>query len=403
MKRIFPIDAGFANVLSILALAVLLAVAAMASSASAQSVRPPAGATTNVVPGEPGVPRQPQSFEPGAEAQEAFGHSQGDTSSADFWSILRHGGEGYTAVQGQQTGMAIQSSGEDWRQFRNNVVAPYGWWGMAIVAALCLVFFLVRGSMPVRSGMSGKLIERFTLSERSGHWLVAISFLVLGITGLNMIYGRDVLLPVMGPEAFTALTLGGKWAHFISAFFFMIGIVWIFVKWLPYNLPDRHDLMWFLKGGGYLIPGVHAHAKKFNPGQKIVFWLTVLGGLSVSLSGFALLLPFEFAFFSKTFGAINAVFGTELPTALSGMQEMQLNQLWHGIVSLFLLAVIVAHIYLGTIGLQGAFQAMTSGKVDLNWAKEHHDLWVADLEKKGKLQPSGASAHRPAVQHQPAE
>jgi formate dehydrogenase subunit gamma len=403
MKRIFPIRTCVTLTLGVVMAAVMTVSLLLSGSAGAQSVRPPSDATINMVPGSPETSRPPQQFDVSPEAREAFGQSQGDTSRTDFWSTLRHGAEATTAVQGPQAGYAIQSSGEGWRQFRNGPIATYGWWGMAGVAAACLLFFLFRGSMPVASGLSGKLIERFTLSERAGHWVIAISFLVLGLTGLNMIYGKDVLLPAMGPEAFAAMSQIGKYAHFAASFIFMIGIVWIFVKWIPHNLPDRTDLMWFLKGGGYLIPGVHAHAKKFNPGQKIVFWLTVLGGISVSLSGLALLLPFEFAFFAKTFGAINAVIGTELPTKLSAMQEMQLNQLWHAIVSLFLLAVIVAHIYLGTIGLQGAFQAMTTGKVDLNWAKEHHDLWVEELEKKGAIQTTKDQPARAAPQHQPAE
>lgn len=403
MKRIFPISFGAARVLGVFVAAMMTASLLLSGSASAQSVRPPSDATINMVPGSPETSRPPQQFDVSPEAREAFGESQGDLSRTDFWSKLRHGEEASTVVQGPEAGYAIQSTGEAWREFRNGPIATYGWWGMAGVAAACLLFFLLRGSMPVASGLSGKLIERFTLSERAGHWVIAISFLVLGLTGLNMLYGRELLLPVMGPEAFTALTLGGKWAHFVSAFIFMIGIVWIFIKWIPHNLPDKTDLMWFLKGGGYLIPGVHAHAKKFNPGQKIVFWLTVLGGISVSMSGLALLLPFEFAFFAKTFGAINAVFGTELPTNLSAMQEMQLNQLWHSIVSLFLLSVIVAHIYLGTVGLQGAFQAMTTGKVDLNWAKEHHDLWVEELQKKGEIPNPATQPARGMPQQQPAE
>jgi formate dehydrogenase subunit gamma len=407
MQRI-PSRSGAFRLLSFVVLAALLIGASATNPASAQSVRPPSDATKNMVPGQPGDPessRPPQQFETGPEAREAFGNSEGATSTSDFWSQLRHGAEGYSAVTGPggQAGLAIQSTGENWRQFRNGTVATYGWWGMAGVAAACLLFFLVRGSMPVASGLSGKLIERFTFSERAGHWVVAISFLVLGLTGLNMLYGREALMPVMGPEAFASMTLVGKWSHFVSAFIFMIGLVWITVKWLPHNLPDKTDLMWFLKGGGYLIPGVHAHAKKFNPGQKIVFWLTVLGGISVSLSGLSLMLPFEFAMFSKTFYAINAVIGTELPTNLTAMQEMQLNQLWHGILSLFLMSVIVAHIYLGTIGLQGAFQAMTTGKVDLNWAKEHHDLWVEELEKKGAIQTTKDEPARGVPQQQPAE
>ena len=405
MQQIGLTRIGAVRLLSLLVLAALLIGAAATDPASAQSVRPPADATTNVVPGAPGDPessRPPQQFEKSPEAREAFGHSEGASSSSDFWSQLRHGAEGYSAVTGMggQAGLAIQSTGESWRQFRNTELATYGWWGLAAITALCLLYYLIAGPIRIEGGRSGRVIERFAFSERTGHWVLAISFIILAITGLNMLYGRDVLMPLMGKEAFAAMTLGGKWAHFISAFFFMIGVVWITIQWIRYNIPDWTDVKWVAMGGGFIGKGIHPPAKKFNAGQKIIFWLVVLGGVSVSLSGIALMLPFEFAMFAKTFAAINSVLGTELPTNLSPMEEMQLSQLWHTIVALFLTAVIIAHIYIGTIGMEGGFEAMGSGKVDYNWAKEHHSLWVEDMEKGQAQQPPRAPA---GTQQQPAE
>jgi len=396
MQRIDLTRCGAVRLLSMLLFTALMLGAAGADSASAQSVRPPSDATTNVVPGEPGVARDPGTFDKGPESREAFGNTQGNSSDADFWSRLRHGDKATTVMQDPQAGYAIQSTGESWRQFRNSDLATYGWWGLAAITALCLLYYLVAGPIRIQSGRSGRVIERFAFSERTGHWVLAISFIVLAVTGLNMLYGRATLMPLMGKEAFAAMTLGGKWAHFISAFIFMIGLVWITLQWIRYNIPDWTDIKWLAMGGGF-IGSAHPPAKKFNAGQKIIFWLVVLGGISVSLSGIALLLPFELPLFAKTFAAINSVLGTELPTQLSAMEEMQLSQLWHAIVALFLTAVIIAHIYIGTIGMEGGFEAMGSGKVDLNWAKEHHSLWVKDVQKgEPPRAPTGA-------QQQPAE
>jgi len=406
MKRIPLIGYRAVTVLCLVAGALMLASMLSAGEpASAQnSVRPPSDATINMVPGSPETSRPPQNFEVGPEAQDVFGNAQGDISRSDFWSTLRHGGEATTAVQGPQAGYVIQSSGESYRQFRNGDLATYGWWALAGITTLCLVYYLIAGPIRIESGRSGRVIERFAFSERTGHWVLAISFIVLALTGLNMLYGRTVLMPMMGKEAFAAMTLAGKWAHHISAAAFMIGLVWITVQWIRHNIPQWTDVVWLAKGGGFFGKS-HPPAKKFNAGQKIIFWLVVLGGVSVSLSGIALWLPFEFAMFSKTFAAINGVLGTDLPTQLSAMEEMQLSQLWHAIMSLFLTALIIAHIYIGTIGMEGGFEAMGSGKVDLNWAKEHHSLWVKNLEEKGELvvldEPK--SAPQPSHRQQPAE
>ena len=164
---------------------------------------------------------------------------------------------------------------------------------------------------------------------------------------------------------------------------------------MKHNLPDRTDIKWILQAGGLFSKHLHPPAKKFNAGQKMIFWLTILGGLSVSVSGWSLLFPYTTHFFGGTFEAVNSIFGTSLPTALSVLQEQQLATLWHSIMSVFLVCVIIAHIYIGSIGMEGAFDAMGSGEVALNWAKEHHSLWVDEVmareaEHKGttKIQPA---------------
>jgi formate dehydrogenase subunit gamma len=150
-----------------------------------------------------------------------------------------------------------------------------------------------------------------------------------------------------------------------------------------HNIPSKIDLEWLRQGGGILKKGVHPPAKKFNAGQKIIFWVTMIGGLSVSMSGIALMFPFQTTMFADTFTLLNSV-GFSLPTDLTPMQEQQFNQLWHGIVSLVLISMIIAHIYIGSVGMEGAIDAMHTGEVDLNWAKEHHNLWVEEEQQKAK-------------------
>jgi formate dehydrogenase subunit gamma len=313
------------------------------------------------------------------------GGSLGNASDPEFWRAIRQGESFTTTLPDPQGGVLIQSEGDNWRAFRNGPLSQYGGWALLGIVALLALFFVVRGRIRLEHGRSGHTVTRFNFIERFAHWLTATCFVVLALTGLNMLYGRYVLRPLIGPELFSTLMLWGKYAHNFLAFGFIVGLALMLVLWVWQNLPNRHDFVWLAKGGGMFTKGSHPPAKKFNAGQKLVFWLVILGGISVSLSGLMLMFPFEYDAFGPTFGWINWAFGTEYPTALAPMQEMQLAQLWHAIMGLFLTVVIIAHIYIGTIGMEGAFDAMGSGEVDENWALEHHSLWVRDLKRKGAL------------------
>ena len=251
------------------------------------------------------------------------------------------------------------------------------------MVALLSLYFALRGRIGIDGGRSGYEVERFNAFERFVHWMTAISFIVLAATGLNVIFGRYVLLPAIGKEGFATLAMAGKLAHVYLGFAFMVGIALMFVIWVAHNIPNRADLTWLAKGGG-MFGGGHPPSRKFNAGQKLIFWSVVLGGLSLSLSGLQLVFPFTFSFFNDTFAALN-VLGLGLPTDLTPMAEQQLATVWHGSMAVFLIAVMIAHIYIGTVGMEGAFEAMGSGQVDLNWAREHHDLWVEELERKGEV------------------
>jgi len=309
------------------------------------------------------------------------GGTQGNTSDTDFWRAVRQGEAGTSSAPNRSAGVLIQSEGDNWRAIRNGPLSTYGVWLLLGMIALLAVFFMVRGRIRIEAGPSGHLIERFNGIERFAHWLTATTFVILALTGLNMLYGRYTLLPLIGPDAFAVLLLGGKYAHNYLAFGFMLGLMLMFVLWVWSNIPNHYDIIWLLKGGGIFKRGVHPPSKKFNAGQKIIFWLVILGGASLSLSGVMLLFPFQLSMFGDTFAWINWAFGTDYPTELTVMQEMQLAQLWHAIVGLVLTAVILAHIYIGSIGMEGAFDAMGTGMVDENWAREHHNLWVRRLER----------------------
>lgn len=367
------------SVMSVLfaGLMAIVALVGITGTADAQNVRPPENAVTSGGP-------------PSAGPQTTA--DKGGNYDIEIWSELRKGAAGTVSIPDKKAGILVDSSGESWRALRNGPLPVYGAYGLAGIVGLLALFYLVRGRVRVEHGMAGRTIQRFTDFERTGHWLLATSFIILALTGLNVLYGRYVLIPVVGKEVFASISLTGKWLHNYVGFAFMVGLLMTFLTWVWYNFPHPRDIVWFLRGGG-LFGGGHPAAKKFNGGQKILFWLVMLGGLSLSLSGLQLLLPYDLPLFAKTFAFLNG-FGFELPTALTANQEQQFATTWHGIMALVLTIIIIAHIYIGSIGMEGAFDAMGTGEVDVNWAKEHHSLWAEEELAKG-TSGSGASA-RPA-------
>ncbi len=307
------------------------------------------------------------------------GSALGNTSDSELWRAVRRGAQGSVSTPDKQAGVLIQSDGDSWRAFRNGPMSQWGGWGLLGIIAFLALFFATRGRIRIEAGPSGRTVERFNGIERFAHWLTAITFLAHAITGLNLLYGRYVIKPILGDSVFATLSLWGKMAHNYLAFPLILGLVMIFVLWVRDNIPNRQDAAWLSQGGGMFTTGVHPSSKKFNAGQKIIFWVVVLGGLSLSLSGLSLMFPYEIKMFAATNAFIN-IFGANLPTELTALQEMQLAQMWHGVVALVMIVIIIAHIYIGSLGMEGAFDAMGTGMVDENWAREHHDLWVAEIE-----------------------
>ena len=327
----------------------------------------------------------------------------GGSSDPELWRALRYGSADITVSSGGEVATVLmQDGGMRWLNWRKGPLASWGGYLLLATLALLVLFYLIRGRIRIDGKKTGRTITRFKTIERFGHWLLAGSFILLGVTGLVTLFGRFGLIPLIGKDAFATLAIGSKWVHNNVSWAFMLALVMIFAMWIVHNLPDRTDLNWLAKGGGLFKKGVHPPAKKFNAGQKFIFWAVILLGVSVSASGLSLLFPFELPMFAATFEKLNAIgipqlIGLgELRTELAPHEEMQYAQLWHAIVAFLMMAIIIAHIYIGSIGMEGAFEAMGSGEVEEQWAREHHALWVEEMKSSG-----GKKA--PAAKPAPAE
>jgi formate dehydrogenase subunit gamma len=309
------------------------------------------------------------------------GNWSGNVSDAQFWRGVRAGDCGTVSIPDKQAACLVQSGGDELRAFRNGPMSQFGGWSLLAMLVILVLFFMLRGRIRIDAGASGVTVERFNAFERFIHWLTASSFIVLALSGLNTLYGKFLLPSLIGKSAFATLSMWSKLAHTSIAWAFMLGIGLMFVVWVKDNIGNKGDLEWLLAAGGLFSKNVHPPSRRFNAGQKLIFWFVVIGGGSSALSGLSLLFPFEIQLFASTFKVIN-VFGFSFPTELSPLQETQYALMWHGLLGLAMIAVIVGHIYIGSLGMEGAFDAVGSGQVDVNWAKEHHNLWVEEMEQK---------------------
>jgi formate dehydrogenase subunit gamma len=281
---------------------------------------------------------------------------------------------GRCTIPDQKACTIEQPAGRDWRQFHQVTLRWIGAISILGMLVLLIVFYLVRGMVRLESGRSGRVLVRFSAFERLVHWMTASCFILLAISGLNITFGKPLLLPLIGPDAFTAWSQWAKYAHNYLSFPFTLGVFTIFLMWIAWNIPNRIDVEWMKRGGG-IVGHDHPPADRFNAGQKMIYWIVVLGGGAVAATGYILMFPF---------------YGTNIA-------DMQVAQIVHGVTALLFVAVMIAHIYIGTIGMEGAFEGMWDGTVDVNWAKEHHRVWlekeiveghVAAPPPKGKMQPA---------------
>jgi formate dehydrogenase subunit gamma len=311
----------------------------------------------------PVAAQQPNSVDPNAEAVKEQQLLQ------QFRRV-----QGLGTIPDTKSYVIEQPQGRQWRQYHEVLLPWIGTIAMLGMIALLAIFFLVRGMVRIKSGRSGINIVRFNAFERFMHWMTATCFVLQALTGLNITFGKVALLPLIGPNAFSAWSLAAKYLHNYLSFPFTLGVILIFFMWIGGNIPNRTDIEW-LKSGGGIIGGSEPPAYRFNAGQKIIYWIVVLGGAAVAITGYLLMFPF---------------YGTTIA-------DMQLAQMIHGTVAVLFVAVMIAHAYIGTIGMQGAFEAMGEGTVDLNWAKEHHSLWVQEEQARaGSKQMQGHPSATPA-------
>jgi formate dehydrogenase subunit gamma len=278
--------------------------------------------------------------------------------------------EGRGSIPDVKSYVLEHPAGREWREFHTVTLKWIG--GIAIIGILALLtlYYLWHGTMRIEEGRSGRTMQRFNVFERFVHWLTAVTFVILGITGLNITFGRSLILPWLGAPAFSEWSEWAKFSHNYISFAFTTGVVLMFLIWVGRNLPSYNDVVWFKNGGG-MFGGKEPPAEKFNGGEKLIFWISTIGGGLVIATGFVLLFPF---------------YGTTVA-------NMELAEIVHSVVAVLYVAAMFVHIYMGTIGVEGAFEAMAEGNVDVNWAKERHSLWY---EEEAQSRTAKAPAMRPA-------
>ena len=272
----------------------------------------------------------------------------------------------------------LEQPGRDWRAFHQTTLPWIGAIAILGMLAVLVIFYLMRGMVKIEKGRSGRTVVRFSAFERFVHWMTASCFIILALSGLNITFGKLLLVPIFGLDAFAAWSQWAKYAHNYLSFPFTIGVVLILLMWLAGNIPNKVDVEWVKRGGG-IVGNDHPPAERFNAGQKMIYWIVVGGGLASAVTGYLLMFPF---------------YGT-------GIEGMQTAQIVHGVVAALFIAAMLGHIYIGTLGMEGAFEAMGEGTVDVNWAKQHHALWLE--EEQARAAGSNESKDRIRAAATPAE
>jgi len=377
-------------------LILLIATAAPAPVLAQSSVRLPSDAVNNV--------GAPVDTSDGTATDAPLGH----VSDADIWRYLKNGSAGAPAtettpaphVAGRQESLldtflgaidapptevlsttartsTIQVLGEEWRLIRLDYILNYTPWILLAVLCVIVLFYLVRGKIRIRGGRSGKTIPRFSMSHRIAHWFLASSFILMGISGLIILLGRPLLVPIIGHEANSVLTSASLQGHNLFGPVFILSLLIVIFRFMKGNFFQLADFMWIVKGGGLI--GGHASSNHYNFGEKTWYWIVVIVGLVMSATGLFLLFPWV----------------TDV------LAWHQLSTVLHAGGAVLMISVALGHAYIGTIGMEGSIDSMLKGEVDENWAKEHHDLWYEEVTGK-KVEPHGDDGAKPAGKEQTA-
>jgi formate dehydrogenase subunit gamma len=291
---------------------------------------------------------------------------------ADYWRDVRQRdvpAVGNTQVRGVDTGILVSQAGEQWRQYRIDKLVPYSAVILGGMIGIFVLYYLIRGKIRIEEGRTGQRVRRFTTPEMVIHWLLAISFVILALSGLILLYGRWALIPLLGAEGFGVTALVCKNLHNYVGLFFAVIVPIAFFIYLRDSLFNlKVDLKWFLSAGGYL-GGKEPSAEKINAGQKAWFWVAMLGGFALIGSGLVL----------------------DFPNFQQGREWLQDAHVIHTIASVGVIAFFFVHLYLATVGVEGALESMTTGHVDANWARQHHDLWYQELQSGQEQQAAQES------------
>jgi formate dehydrogenase subunit gamma len=344
------------------ALALPLAVAAQAppkdlAAAEAQRANtppPPITAPTGKVPVDPERGMKPEkSTATGSTAIPGWNHPP------DSWAAPSETPQ-YASLPGRETNILIQMTGREWRAFHNGPLTLYGGWLLPLVLGAIMAFYLVKGPIRLHGKPTGRLVERFNAVERASHWTMAISFVALAATGIVMLWGKHIILPWLGYTGFSWLTIVAKTLHNFVGPLFICSIAVAFLLFVKDNLVRAYDIKWLMRLGGMFGKGEEVPSGRFNGGEKAWFWggMVMLGAV-VSVTGLIL----------------------DFPNWNQGREIMQLANVVHAIGAILFIAGAFAHIYIGTIGMEGAYRAMREGHVDEEWAREHHSLWYEELKR----------------------
>lgn len=318
----------------------MLMLAAFAAPVAAQSVRPPG----NAVNLDDGIEEGPS-------------NALGDLSDTEIWDNFR-GGNPRDIFAPAPEGQVMTTTGQQWRMIREKFIRKYLGWAPLIVIGLLAVFYFAKGPMKISAGRSGKTIPRFTLSARVAHWFMAAVFIILGLSGMIILLGRVVIAPYFGLEFNSVLTSAAMQGHNLFGPVFIFALIWLFIKFIRGNFFQWVDLKWISKLGGFF--GGHVSSGQFNFGEKSWFWMVIIVGSVISVTGVIMLFP----------GLVDDI------------RWLQLSTILHALGAVGLIAVAFGHIYVGTIGMEGSLDSMLKGEVDENWAKEHHDLWYEEMTGK---------------------
>ena len=282
---------------------------------------------------------------------------------ANFWRVVRQGTPAYTSTPQQGHTILIQNGGENWREIRNGFLARFSPWLLAVALVVIGLFYLKVGPEKLAKPPSGVMINRYSGRERFLHWCTALLFIIMALTGLSLLLGRAAFIPIFGHAIVAGCLEAAKVLHNYCGPLLLVGIFLEFLTWVRDSIPTHDDLLWFKNMGGMLGNGPRAPIGMINGGEKAWFWLVFLCGIAVGITGTLL----DFPLWGQT------------------RFTMQLSHVLHATVAVLFATASLGHIYMGTLGVEGAFGAMWTGSVDAVWAEQNHDLWYAEkMREKGE-------------------